>query len=341
MTSPRSTRHDSRTLLPKPMTALDPKSWAYESITRRWPEIARRIFIENELPFSIKPRLEALIADIPDSYIRFIDDPDSPDAKNWNRVIGDHLEKNWLELPWFFTEHYFYRRVIEAIGYFQNGDGHGLDPFVLQKKQGLELSRTAIRDLVSRGVNRTRPGGDRETLTRLLYLDLWGNQADLSMWPVDGESKPDHRDLEKANAFLLEDRAAEIADYFFALPSCPTGRGADGESVRIDFIIDNAGFELVSDLVFADYLVSSGLASVVRFHVKPHPTYVSDATVKDVRSTLDFFQMDDDAKVKAMGVRLADYWDQSKLQVRENFFWTSPLPGWDLPSPLKKEFYTM
>ncbi len=330
MTLPRSP-------LPAPMTALDPQSWAYKTVTRRWPEIARRILTENYLPPSIEQNIEALKSEILHGKIRLLQDPGAPDAQSWNQAIRPHAGKNWLEPPWFFTEHYFYRRVIEAIGYFQNGDGCNLDPFVFQKQQGLEVSRRAIRDLAARSVVWARPGGDRQALMTLLYLDLWGNQADLSMWPAEGNAKPDHKDLEQANAFLLEDRAAHVAEYVFELLPPPTGRGAEGEGIRIDFMVDNAGFELVSDLVFADYLLSGGIAATVHLHVKPHPTYVSDAMVKDVQATLDFFQADGDLQVNALGCRLIDFWEQERLQVRDNFFWTSPLPGWEMPFPLKEE----
>ncbi|MFN2153401.1 MAG: damage-control phosphatase ARMT1 family protein, partial [Anaerolineales bacterium] len=107
--------------------------------------------------------------------------------------------------------------------------------------------------------------------------------------------------------------------------------------LRVDFLVDNAGFELVSDLVFADYLLSSGLTGVVRLHVKPHPTYVSDAMIKDVRTTLDFFEADSDPQVNALGSRLTNDWERDRLQVKENFFWTSPLPAWEMPVLLRDE----
>ena len=315
------------------MTAVDSNSWAHDTVTRRWLEIAQRIFVENDLPPEIKPRLEALIDEIPNGRIRSIRDVNSPDSKIWNQDIRAHAGKNWLEPPWFFTEHYFYRRVIEAIGYFQNGPGNGLDPFAYQKQQGLEVSRNAIRDLATRAAGWAKTTDEQLVLTNLLYLDLWGNQADLSMWPAEGEAKPDHGDLDQANAFLLEDRAEEVAKYI--LETLRNSKELPG--LRIDFMIDNAGFELVSDLVFADFLLSSGLASIVRLHVKPHPTYVSDAMIKDVRNTLDFFQSDENLLVKALGERLSAYWSQNRLQVSENFFWTSPLPGWEMPLPVEKE----
>jgi hypothetical protein len=37
---------------------------------------------------------------------------------------------------------------------------------------------------------------------------------------------------------------------------------------RIDFVLDNAGFELYCDMVYADFLISSGICKEVRFHGK-------------------------------------------------------------------------
>jgi len=319
--------------LPEPMTALDPTSWAYETVTRRWPEIANRIFVENELPQSIEPELKALISDIPDKSIRLIKDPGAPDIRFWNQYIRVHAGKNWLEPPWFFTEHYFYRRLIEAIGYFQNGDGEGFDPFVLQKQQGLEISRGKIRDLVGHVDIWTHNTDEEENLMRLFYLDLWGNQADLSMWPAEGDRKPEHQNLDQASQFLLEDHTEVAVAHILQKNRSDSNR----EAVRIDFLVDNAGFELVSDLIFSDYLLSNNFAAFVRLHVKPHPTYVSDAMDKDVLATLDFLKFDSNTEVRNLGLRLVDFLAQGRLQIRENFFWTSPLPGWELPPSLEIE----
>jgi uncharacterized protein with ATP-grasp and redox domains len=314
--------------LPAPMTGLNPPSWAYDTITRRWPEIARRILTENELHPSLALKLEQLAADLPQTPIRLINDPGAPDLEAWDRAVQPYQGQNWLAPPWFFCEHYFYRRIIEAIGYFQTGVGQGLDPFILQKRRGLEVSREDIRGLAERLESWTRPGGDRETLIRMLYLDLWGNQADLSMWPAEGGGKPDHDDLEQARAFILADDSVAVADYLMAL-NMPVA--------RVDFMIDNAGFELVSDLALADYLLATGIAATVRLHVKPHPTYVSDAMLKDVSATFDFLETDETPAVRALGSRLRGYWGQDRLQVSDNFFWTSPLPGWETPLGLRDE----
>jgi hypothetical protein len=45
----------------------------------------------------------------------------------------------------------------------------------------------------------------------------------------------------------------------------------------VDYLLDNAGFELLGDLCLADYLLSTAQVQTVRFHAKLHPTFVSDA----------------------------------------------------------------
>jgi hypothetical protein len=312
------------------MTVRDPQSWAHHSITRRWPEIARRIFTENELPPASAARLEALIADLPGAPIRAIDDPGAPDQAAWNGFIAPYQGQDWLSPPWFFSEHYFYRRILEAIGYFQPGAGLGFDPFVLQKRQGLAISGAAIDKLASRLASWLASGVSAEILARMLSLDLWGNQADLSMWPAEGNHKPDHADAEGARAFLLADDGEGVVAHLLE-------RAASPGDLRVDILVDNAGFELVCDLALADLLLSGGLAKTVRLHLKPHPTYVSDAMAKDVWGTAATLEAADHAEVSRWGARLQEHIQQDRLQARENFFWTSPLPAWEMPSPLREE----
>ncbi|KAJ3932056.1 MAG: hypothetical protein NXY57DRAFT_1075729 [Lentinula lateritia] len=49
---------------------------------------------------------------------------------------------------------------------------------------------------------------------------------------------------------------------------------------RIDFVLDNTGFELYCDMVYTDFLVQSGLATEIHFQRKRYPWFVSDVTKK-------------------------------------------------------------
>src|SRR6266571_2356896 len=97
-----------------------------------------------------------------------------------------------------------------------------------------------------------------------LLASLWGNRADLGF--RIGRS-PQSR--EQGSARLVAD---DSADLWAAL----------GPDARVVVAADNAGRELLGDLVLIDHLLQHGHASAIMLHVKPCPYYVSDATTSDV-----------------------------------------------------------
>ncbi|MCU6535087.1 damage-control phosphatase ARMT1 family protein, partial [Klebsiella pneumoniae] len=109
------------------------------------------------------------------------------------------------------------------------------------------------------------------------------------------------------------------------------------DKVRIDFIVDNAGFELIGDLCLADFLLATNAAEKVYLHLKTHPVFVSDAMGKDIRYTIEFLDRSIDLNVKAFAERLKNYIDNDRLVCRENQFWTSPLAFWEMPDSLYAE----
>jgi hypothetical protein len=107
-----------------------------------------------------------------------------------------------------------------------------------------------------------------------------------------------------------------------------------GKLDRVDFLLDNAGLELVHDLLLADFLLESGLVRAVRLHAKAHPTFVSDAIGRDFQDTLDFLAQMRDADTQQIAGRLRLAMQMGQLQLREHFFWTSPLNMWEMPDEL-------
>lgn len=311
--------------IPPPLRGADTGSFAHHSVEVRLPDIARRTLVENEFPPDTIARLEALIREIPHAPIRSFDDTGAPDTEDWLCYLDPYLGQNWLRVPWFFVEAYFYRRILETTGYFHPGAGRGVDPFAYQKRRGLETTQEAIRALSAR-LNSwlARSDRKRDAFADLLTIDLQGNQADLSMWPAD---KKMPNPVDKRAHILIDDTAA-IADYV---------SGLDIRTVRADFIMDNAGFELVCDLCLADFLLSSEMAISVRLHLKPHPTFVSDAMIEDVHDTVAFCAADTHADVRALGARLREHLGSERLQLRDDFFWTSPLDMWEMPPALRKD----
>lgn len=342
------------TRIPEPLRASEIPSFTNYSVVVRLPEIARRALSENQFSPDIIAAIEALIAEIPNGLIRPVDTPLVRDSALWAEYIRPYTGMNWLEVPWFFAEEYFYLRILEATRYFHPGSHQGKDPYSAQKRLGLVSTRESIRTLLSQvgAAGNLSLQQQREALHRLLLADLWGNQNDLSMWPVlksetgngltggkaghpaAGEpgshhvSAPD--DLRSASQHILADDLSTALDYIDSLPH---------SSTRIDILLDNAGFELVCDLALADFLLSSQRAAQVIVHAKTHPVFVSDVIEEDFHDTLDFLVLMGDASCKALGIRLREHLVSERLVLRHHPFWTSPLAGWEMPKDLVAAFH--
>jgi uncharacterized protein with ATP-grasp and redox domains len=317
----------ARTDLPLPLRGTEPGSFTHRTIADRWPRIAGRVIDENAFPPPVNARLRALQEDLPEGAIRPLTDEQAPDASLWAEWVAPHQGKGWLEAPWFFGETYFYRRLLEATGYFQDGPFRQHDPFTYQKEAGLAASTDDIEALAERrAAAQAQEEAPRKTLRRLFRAALWGNQADLSMWAA-GEDGPNHRGPARAEEHLLVDDSAAALDSLLALDP-PT---------RVDLWADNAGFELVSDLALIDGLLGTEAVTQVVVHLKGHPTFVSDALVDDVHATLDRLITAHTDAVRALAERLQAALADGRLRLRDAWVWTSPLRARELPAHTRAE----
>lgn len=315
--------------IPPAIKGAEIGSFAHFTICVRLPEIAQRVIAENDFPSSIEQNLEVLIGEIPNGKIRDLQDADAPDLEAWGGYIEPYKGSNWLDVPWYFAEAYFYRRILEATTYFQVGSFHNFDPYEKQKRLGLETTIDAIEALSGFVKSAIASPTDIETkknaFRQLLSADLWGNRVDLSLWPIM-EGGISRVESTREQAYILVDDTPIIAQ-----------KVVNFQNLRVDFIVDNAGFELIGDLCLADYLLASHAAGVVHLHLKAHPIFVSDAMSKDVLYTIAFLTQATDLNVKELGLRLQDYLDAGRLLCQENFFWTSPLAFWEMPESLYQE----
>jgi uncharacterized protein with ATP-grasp and redox domains len=307
-------------------------SFAHFTLTQRMPTIAQQVIEENDFPSSIQEKLERLIQELPEGIVRSLEDDSAPDLAQWQRYLEPFLGKRWLDIPWFFAEAYFYRRIVEATQYFQPGAYQGVDPFALQKRRGLETAKESIRELSTRvnaWIEQEQNEGsesEKNSLIALLYSVLWGNRADLSLWPIDTEQLNFSQEIHLEQSQILVDDTSIIAD-----------RVANLQGMRFDIIVDNAGFELFCDLCVADFLLATETAKTLYLHLKPHPTFVSDATIEDVYRTLKVMASETDRNVQLLAHRLQEYIAKDRLQCRDDYFWTSPLVFWEMPEPLRQD----
>lgn len=86
----------------------------------------------------------------------------------------------------------------------------------------------------------------------------------------------------------------------------------------LDIILDNAGYELFTDLCLADYLVTYKFVNTVRFHGKAIPWFVSDVTSQDFISTIEYIAYKNENDIlKGLGKRWECY-VKSGLSVCDN-----------------------
>jgi hypothetical protein len=307
-------------VIPEPLRGRDPDTWQYDTVTDRLPAIARRICNENNLTAGQIAALSALAVDMPQGHIRDLNDANAPDSAAWSAYIQPHIGQSWLDAPWFFVEMYFFRRILEATGYFESGPGFGLDPYRTQKMEGIRTAGGGLRRMAELA------SGSRHSDVgqKVLIQDLWGNQADLSIWPVDSGGNTSSPD----GGHLLVDQTAAAVDIIH--------RFAAGQS-RIMFVADNAGLEFLGDLLTIDYFLRNDLTAAVELHVKPYPTFVSDATAPDMTTSLGYLSRHERQTVRAAGIRLRRYMLEGRLRLRSHVFWTSPLAFWEMPADLRRQ----
>lgn len=306
--------------VPTPLRGIDTE-YTKDSIARRLIEILQRTLTENELPKTAVAKLTSLLKSIPHGQIRYLSEHLAPELDIWQADIKPYLGQNWLEAPWFFVETYFYRQVIAAIDHFRSG----IDPFAHQKRQSLRATAPQTQALLHQANQLITNGWHPSSFRQLLLADLWGNQADMSMWAANDAAMPNHAKSDDQIAFLLADDTTAVVQLL------------QNHVRRVDFIIDNAGFELIGDLCLTDYLLSTKQVGSIFYHLKLFPTFVSDATPFDVESTVAFLNHHDDPILQATGQRLTDYLVNGRLQLITDPFWTSPHPLWHLPPTISQQ----
>lgn len=330
--------------LPEPLRGNEMGSFAETTLSIRLPEIARRAADENGWGPEIANRLHALADEMPHRWLTSIDDPGALDALLWPGYMARwlSLEKNWLDVAWFPAEIYFFRRILQATGYYQPGCGQGVDPYHSQKQHGMAGTAQALApwcmeiEQWSASLDRDRPPA-AELFVRMLPAAVWGNQADQSVFPAGTEQpgRPDEGSL-TANLLVNDARAAAEA-------LVERGRA---HPPRVDFVLDNCGMELAYDLLLADFLLLSGLAGRITFHAKMYPTYVSDVTPPDVTELLDYIEQSDGvpaaerAALQRLSWRLMTALADGRLQIQTHPFWVSPGAGWEMPADLWADLHT-
>jgi hypothetical protein len=296
----------------------EPGSFPHSVLAERHPAIVRQVRDAHPYDPAVRRALDALEAACTEGVVEPLPDT-APDRDRWLAWgLAEYAGRSWFEVPWLWAESYFYRRLLEATGYFTPGPWQGIDPFRPAKLAELHAPGTdeelaALDDLAALP--------DDEQAQALLHGSLWGNRADLGFRLSACGDRPGAA----APALLADDSTA----LWELLP--PSG------TATLCLVADNAGRELVPDLLLIAHLLATGRVRRAVLHLKPHPYFVSDATTADLLDALRRLTTAT-GTAQAYGRRLWTALGDGTLAVRAHPFSGGPLPYAEIPGDLRAEF---
>lgn len=259
---------------------------------------------------------------------------DGVDTDMWNQylqrqqnLMDENESPSWFKSPWLYMECYMYRRIQESIRL--NPPICDFDVFRAAKTQSYFESQQAIIAICTylQGLNKNMNDFSEEQLLdqflKLLQVSLWGNKCDLSISAGQENSQKSSpvEALEDLKSFILVDDSNLV---WSVLTGGKTPGGSGKPQGRVDIVLDNAGFELVTDLVFADFLVSSGLTRQVHFHGKSMPWFVSDTTREDFSWTIKQTMAANHKWMSKSGAQWQRYVKDGTWCYHDHPFWTLP-----------------
>ncbi|WP_256673722.1 damage-control phosphatase ARMT1 family protein [Nocardia cyriacigeorgica] len=291
-----------------------PGSFAWTVLTQRHPALIGQVAAAHPYPPETRHRLDALRNQIAGS-IRAL--PDLAAGKSqWDRWGAGVYGRQWLDVPFLWAESYFYRLLLEEIGYFTPGPWCGIDPFV---QKHIELADPALEDELTGLPDRPAAGLEQHTAD-LIHKALWGNRADLGFHL----SNPAAADAPTVD--IIADHTTPAVEHLHAHS---TG--------TLCLVADNAGRELIPDLLLLDHLLQLHPELTVQLHLKPYPYYVSDATTTDLLATLNRLR-GIPGPANATAEHLTSALRSGRLILRTPEFYCAPLPFHDMPADLRAEF---
>eukprot|EP00794_Sanderia_malayensis_P006557 gene6558-7298_t len=336
---------------PVSLSGQDEKSFAFVTIKDRMPEILTKVVdvfsrlalkhhsngseekavdckeIVNKLS-KMKNEMQTNkpILQVTDSY---------SDTEIWNacisnlkQLVPDGVQPAWFNVPWLTVECYFYRRIFEAL---QLSQFHkDFDPFAEQKENAFYSSKGPMATLAHYVIqfSKSQPPSveeaikDREQLRldfeMLFEYCLWGNKCDLSLSAGHQVTHQlqESSQLKNLLAHILANETEKVWAQILVAESRAHGHA------RLDFVLDNAGFELYSDLCLAEFLLDKKLFDTVNFHVKNTPWFVSDTTKRDFLWTIEQCKKSEDSVTAELGQRWANRLKEGSFVIREHPYWT-------------------
>jgi hypothetical protein len=287
-----------------PVLTTSPKNkFAHEMLTVVFPKLIQNIVDSGVIRSKQVLQLERLRASITLlDTVPVMSPAGMTPPEAWKKVRG-YDGMRWTDLPSYAAESLFYCMLLQSTGFFDAGSEYfSVDPFLVQK----------IRDL-ARGLPSVTFRYRRATSAReLLVSSLWGNLSD--------------------SAHLQSDAKKTDAEHEILVDESPQAIKAIAAARQIAVLADNAGRELLSDLLLIIRILRDNQDACVTIYLKEHPYFVSDATLNDFETTRVLL-----AENRCEELDLTEHLRLGKLRPKTHWFFHSPLHYSDCPDDLREE----
>lgn len=348
-----------------------------DSILIRLPLIVKETAERNpELSTEEKNQIFSLANEIATNGIIIPLAKDQPESLWTTTYVTPYLGQHYLDIPWFFLENYVYKRILDIV----RPHHPSLDPFLSQKMEALHMAGPAFMETVLPLLNEFTTNGTNRSLSfrDVLHRSLWGNRADLSMSGgkvhtiehkrtniVETSSSTSSSNStnnnngsgavimheEDLNSLLLWDDTKVIEDYL----NGKSLSSSSSSSQEIMIILDNCGLELLSDLVLVYGLLTLKYCDKITLMSKTSPVFVSDALPIDIEAHIHWLETntltvntatekeEDEKKwtCQRLATELRKFQKMGQLNIENHNFFTSPLPGWEMPDDLRQRLSTV
>ncbi|CCE62424.1 hypothetical protein TPHA_0C02710 [Tetrapisispora phaffii CBS 4417] len=332
----------------------DSKTFGGFTSTSRWPTLVQNMIddLDSELSTKIKgtnvylqgqiilKQLLELKQEIKqDKKLRSFTEEEIRIAQvplSFNEYLSEFNDATWQHAEWLFTEVYLYRRV--NVYFRMQSLWYNFDIFNKVKQHAFHSSYYGVIELAIKYQsleteleNISDPTILKTLFEEFIEISLWGNATDLSLLTnvtlEDIKSLQGEKTRADSRAKILVNDSENAWELLFSKTSNKQ------EVIRVDFVLDNSGFELYADLMLASFLLKSKLATKCIFHCKDIPYMVSDVMLKDfdilVKDLQDrkFFPIADEHKQHAdtldfFAKAVTQFVTDGSLEFVENSFWT-------------------
>jgi hypothetical protein len=265
----------------EPIVSNQKGSFAWTVLAQRHPALIDQVRAAHPYGPSQLARLDALHEEITSATISPLPDTahDRAAWRAWAHPDGEarsYYGQSWFDVPFLWAESYFYRRLLDAVGYYGAGPWTGVDPF--EPAKSAELAQA---DHLACPIDRQK----------LLAGCLWGNQADLGFraglavataGPGHAQVRHDgHRPADPSRPAPSDSLLIDDSQRLWHLL-------AGGDPGKMIVVADNAGRELLADLLLIDHLLTSyadlcrGRHKSAYAEVRVMPTLDPDVLVRAV-----------------------------------------------------------